>query len=205
MSEIKNILWDVGGVLLTNGWDHKERTAVLEQFGVEREPFEARHTAANDAWESGRLSAADYLAQTIFYKPRKFSPEDFLEAMKKQSQWLPGGAIRILQSLAASEKWKIATVNNEGREVNDYRVACFGLNRYFSCFFSSCYVGLRKPDPAIHRLALDVLQIRAEETVFIDDRLENVQGAASLGIHGIRYTGEESLRTELKELGVVVK
>jgi putative hydrolase of the HAD superfamily len=205
VSEIKNILWDVGGVLLTNGWDHKERTAVLKQFGVEREPFEVRHTAANDAWERGDLSADDYLAQTVFCEPRNFSPEDFLEAMKQQSQWLPGGALRILQSLAASEKWKIATVNNEGREINDYRIASFGLNRYFSCFFSSCYVGLRKPDPAIHRLALDVLQIEAEETVFIDDRQENVQGAASLGIHGIRYTGEESLRAGLKELGVVVK
>jgi putative hydrolase of the HAD superfamily len=205
MSEIKTILWDIGGVLLTNGWDHRERAAVLGQFGVEREPFESRHIAANGAWEKGQLSAAEYLSQTVFYEPRNFSPEDFLEAMKKQSQLLPGGAIRILQSLVASQQWKIAAVNNEGREVNDYRIACFELNRYFECFFSSCYVGLRKPDPAIHRLALDVLRARPEETIFIDDRQENVQGAASLGIHGIRYTGEESLLGELKKLGVVVQ
>ncbi len=205
MSEIKAIIWDVGGVLLTNGWDHKERTAVLAQFGLEREPFEARHTAANDAWEKGRLTAAEYMAQTVFHEPRNFTPEAFLEAMKAQSQWLPGGGIRILQSLSASEQWKLVTVNNEARELNDYRLAHFGLSRYLDSFFSSCYVGLRKPDPAIHRLALDVLQVKAEEAVFIDDRQENLQGAISLGIHGIRYTNEEAVLAGLRDLGISVK
>lgn len=205
MSEIKTIIWDVGGVLLTNGWDHKERAAVFAQFGLEREPFEARHTAANDAWEKGRLSAKEYLAQTVFYEPRNFTTEDFLEAMKAQSQWLPGGGIRILQSLAASEQWKMITVNNEARELNDYRLARFELGRYLDGFFSSCYVSLRKPDPAIHRLALDVLQVRPEEAVFIDDRQENLQAAMGLGIHGIRYTNEEAVKTGLSALGISVK
>lgn len=204
MSEIKAILWDIGGVLLTNGWDHKERNVVLTQFGIEREPFETRHAAANDAWEKGSLTATAYLEQTIFYEPRNFTAEAFLEAMKAQSQVLPGGALRILQTLSASEQWKLVSVNNESRELNDFRLERFELGKYLDGFFSSCYVGLRKPDSAIYQLALDVLQVKAKEAIFIDDRQENADAASELGIHGIRYSGEEALRSSLSELGVFV-
>jgi putative hydrolase of the HAD superfamily len=202
MAEISTILWDVGGVLLTNGWDHLERAAVLKKFEVDSDSFEQRHELANDPWEKGLITGEEYLLRTVFYEPRPFTPADFLQAMKERSVLLPDTAMRILQDLAASEEVELAMLNNEARELNDYRIERFELGRYFDSFFSSCYVGLRKPDPKIFDLALDVLQRDPEEVVFIDDRQGNCDAAETLGIHAIRYIEEAQCVQALERLGL---
>jgi putative hydrolase of the HAD superfamily len=202
MAEISTILWDVGGVLLTNGWDRAERDAVLEQFALDGVAFEQRHELANDAWEKGLMTAEQYLLQTVFYEPRPFTPAAFLQAMKERSVLLPHGAIRILQELAASEEVELAILNNEARELNDYRIERFELGRYFDVFLSSCYLGLRKPDPRIFELALDVLQRDPEEVAFIDDRPGNCAAAEALGIHAIQYQDESQCAQALEHLGL---
>jgi putative hydrolase of the HAD superfamily len=204
MAEISTILWDVGGVLLTNGWDHTERAAVLQHFGLAPEPFEERHELANDAWEKGLMTAEQYLLQAVFYQPRPFTPAAFLQQMKDQSLLLPQGAMRILQDLAASEEVELALLNNEARELNDYRIERFELGRYVDVFLSSCYLGLRKPDPRIFDLALDVLQRDAEEVAFIDDRPGNCEAAEALGIHAICYHDEAQCVQALERLGLNV-
>jgi putative hydrolase of the HAD superfamily len=201
MTEISTILWDVGGVLLTNGWDHKERAVVLDKFEVDRAEFEERHPEANDAWEKGLITVEEYLHRTVFWEPRSFSPESFLDAMKAQSHVLPDSGLGILEHLAASEDLDLGMLNNEARELNDFRVEEFGFRGYFDFFFSSCYVGLRKPSPQIYRLALDVLQCEPGEVIFIDDRAGNAEVAASLGIHAIQYKGAAQLASELALLG----
>jgi putative hydrolase of the HAD superfamily len=202
MATITTILWDVGGVLLTNGWDRKGRAAVLSQFGLDRDTFEERHEMSNDAWEKGLITVEEYLRKTVFYEARDFSPSDFLEAMKAQSQVLPDSALGILANLAASDSLFLGMVNNEARELNDYRFDKFNLRQYFKIFVSSCYVGLRKPHPEIFKMALDVIQVSADSVVFVDDRSGNVDAANSIGIHGIRYQGSEQLKAELEKLGV---
>jgi putative hydrolase of the HAD superfamily len=202
MAEISTILWDVGGVLLTNGWDHTERAAVLQHFGLDPAPFEERHEPANDPWEKGFITAEQYLLQTVFYQPRPFTPADFLQQMKDQSLLLPHGAMRILQDLAASEEVELAMLNNEARELNDYRIERFELGRYLDVFLSSCYVGLRKPDSRIFDLALDVLQRDADEVAFIDDRPGNCEAAEALGIHAICYHDEAQCVQALERLGL---
>jgi putative hydrolase of the HAD superfamily len=202
MVEISTILWDVGGVLLTNGWDHNERAAVLKKFQLDPEPFEQRHELANDPWEMGLMTAEEYLLRTVFYEPRPFTLAEFLQAMKERSNLLPHTAMRVLQELAASEEIELAMLNNEARELNDYRIESFELGRYFDSFFSSCYVGLRKPNPKIFDLALDVLQRDAEEVAFIDDRRGNCDAAAALGIHAIHYLDEAQCVQALERLGL---
>jgi putative hydrolase of the HAD superfamily len=202
MAEISTILFDVGGVLLTNGWDRTERTAVLEQFALDGVAFEQRHEIANDAWEKGLMTAEQYLLQTVFYEPRPFTPGAFLQAMRERSRLLPHGAMRILQELAASEEVELAMLNNEARELNDYRIERFELGRYFDVFLSSCYLGLRKPDRKIFELALDVLQRDPEEVAFIDDRPGNCAAAQALGIHAIQYHDESQCSQALERLGL---
>jgi putative hydrolase of the HAD superfamily len=202
MAEISTLLWDVGGVLLTNGWDRTERAAVLEQFALDGAAFEQRHEIANDAWEKGLMTAEQYLLQTVFYEPRPFTPGVFLQAMKERSLLLPHGALRILQELAASEEVELAILNNEARELNDYRIERFEFGRYFDVFLSSCYLGLRKPDPKIFELALDVLQRDPEEVAFIDDRPGNCAAAEALGIQAIHYQDESQCAQALERLGL---
>jgi putative hydrolase of the HAD superfamily len=202
MADISTVLWDVGGVLLTNGWDRTERAAVLERFALDSAAFEQRHEVANDAWEKGLMTAEQYLRQTVFYEPRPFTPGAFLQAMMERSRLLPHGAMRILQELAASEEVELAILNNEARELNDYRIERFEFGRYFDVFFSSCYLGLRKPDPKIFERALDVLQRDPEEVAFIDDRAANCAAAEALGIHAIRYQDESQCAQALERLGL---
>lgn len=202
MARIRTILWDVGGVLLTNGWDHSERADLFREFQIDREEFEVRHEAVNDAWEKGEITVDEYLDHTLFYEPRDFSRQEFFTRMKDMSQWLPHTAIEIVRSLAGRDDVKLAMLSNESRELMDHRIESFGLGGSFSAYLVSAYVGLRKPDPAIFRLALDVTQSTPEETMFVDDRRENAAAASALGIHGVQYEGPLKLEAELMRLGI---
>ena len=205
MKGISTILWDVGGVLLTNAWDHQQRTAVLTRFGLDRVDFELRHAELAELWERDEVSVDEYLQHTVFFEPRPFSRTEFLDAVRAESAILPDSALGILRQLAASEQYVLATVNNESRSMNEYRLSEFDLTDLFSAFFTSCYLGVRKPDRRIYQIALDVLQRDPEEVVFVDDRPENVAAADSLGIHAIRYEGSSQLSDELTRLGVFLE
>jgi len=197
------ILFDVGGVLLTNGWDHSERAAAAKYFHLDLAPFEARHAAAYPAWERGETLLKDYLDATVFNEPRPFSQDDFFGFMLNQSKLLPDGALGILEELSASYKCMVGALNNEARETNEFRFESFGLRNYFAVALSSCYLGLRKPDPPIYKRALDILGRPAERVLFIDDRAENVAGAVSVGMRGIQFLGADSLRRQLVSLGII--
>jgi putative hydrolase of the HAD superfamily len=205
MPEIQTILWDMGGVLLTNGWDHKERDIVLARFGLEKGPFEERHPTANDAWEKGEIDAEEYLRRTVFYEPRSFTWQEFLQAMKEQSQKLHPGSFRILDALRASHEYRVGVLNNEATEINDYRIEKFGLHGLFEYFLSSCYLGFRKPDVRIYRRALQITQADPAATVFIDDRKENVDAAKVAGMQTIHFTDPEKLIGQMAELGIQLK
>jgi len=197
------ILFDIGGVLLTNGWDHCERADVLDRFGVEREGFEKRHAAAYAAWERGAVSVDAYLNATVFDQPRAFSHEEFFAAMCAQSKVLENGALGILGELAASKKCMVGALNNEARETNEFRLQKFGLRSLLRVVLSSCYLGLRKPDAAIYHRALDILGSDPGRVLFIDDRVENAAAAAAVGMRTIRFEGAARLRGELEALGAL--
>lgn len=202
MLPFDTILFDVGGVLLTNGWDHRERASVIAQFGLDLAAFEARHPGQNDAWERDAISLDAYLDATVFYEPRSFSRGDFFAAMCAQSVPLENGALGILAEIAASGKYLIGVLNNEARATNDYRFERYGIRQQIDAAFSSCYLGLRKPHAEIYRRALDILGGPAERKLFIDDRAENAAGAAAAGMKTIRFENAEQLHKDLTALGV---
>ena len=197
------VLFDIGGVLLTNGWDHKERAVVIEQFKLDSDALESRHAKAFEAWERGELALDEYLNAVVFYEPRSFSREEFFAAICAQSKEMPGGALCILKELAASDKCRIGALNNEARETHEFRVNRFGLHDYFMYTFTSCYMGIRKPDPKIYLRALGILGDAPGRSLFIDDRLENVAAAAAVGMKAIRFSGEAELREQLGALDVL--
>jgi putative hydrolase of the HAD superfamily len=200
--EIRAIYWDIGGVLLTNGWDHEERARVLEQFAIPRDEYESRHDEANDRWERGELSDEEFLKQTVFFKERSFTAEQFMQAVREQSKWLPGGAKNVIAALRKNNGLKMAMLNNESGPLNDYRIATFGLTEFFDGFFCSAYLGMRKPEPRMFRTGTELLHFQPEECAFIDDRHTNCAAAAGVGMHAIQYKGEEALKDALRALGV---
>ena len=201
MSQIKALFWDVGGVLATNAWDHAQRAQALEHFGLEPKEFTERHELVVSSFERGKISLEEYLDRTVFSRPRAFSREEFKQMMYSLSQ--PNDeALAFARSLAKSGKYLMGTINNESRELNQYRIDKFGMREIFRIFVSSCYVGLRKPEEGIYRLALDVTQQRPEECCFVDDRPLNVEMARRLGMGAIEMEGVEKLERDLAKMGV---
>ena len=197
------ILFDVGGVMLTNGWDHNERAVVLKQFDLDRAAFEARHEKPYDAWERDTISVYDYLKAAIFYEPRSFTADDFIEAMKAQSVPIPANAMPVLKELAGGSKYLVGLLNNESRLLHEYRMEKFGLKPYLDVQLSSCYVGMRKPDADIYRRAIDIVGRPAGRILFIDDRAGNADAARAAGMQAIQFHDEEQLRMRFKELEVL--
>jgi len=198
---IRAIFWDVGGVLLTNAWDRAQRGAALEHFDLDEEEFNDRHEMVTSSFERGKITLDEYLDRTVFYRTRPFTRDAFREYMFSLSQPFPE-VITLAERLSDSGKYFMATINNESRELNYYRIEKCGLRKMFRLFVSSCFVGVRKPERDIYRLALEMIQIPAQECCFIDDRVLNLECAAKLGMHTIEMQGLERLREDLGELGV---
>jgi putative hydrolase of the HAD superfamily len=201
MNEIKSIFWDNGGVILTNGWDRPARQRAAEEFQFDASEFEERHGLIFDAFESGRMTLDEYLHRSVFYRKRPFTPKEFEEFMFAQSRPYPE-SLDLLAALGRTGRLLCASLNNEGLELNEYRIEKFNLRKYFAVFFSSCYLGVRKPDPRIYRLALKITQCKPEECIFIDDREVNVESAREVGIHGIQFQSAARLRNDLIGFGV---
>ena len=199
MSEIHAIFWDVGGVLLTNAWDHTERAAALEHFRLDEKEFHGRHEMVVSSFERGKISLDDYLDRTVFYRSRSFTREEFRDYMLSLSRPMTD-VLTFARDLAASGKYFMGTINNESRELNLHRIKKFGLRDIFRVFVSSCFVGLRKPESGIYRLALEITQINPEECCFIDDRALNLECAARLGMRTIQMQTLEQLRGDLGKL-----
>ncbi len=181
----------------------RERSVAAQKYHLGEAEFQHRHAAVMGEWERGQITMATYLDRAVFYEPRSFSREDFVACMFAQSELLPNGALEILKELAALRPCLLGALNNEPRELNEHRFTTFGLRQCFDVAFSSCYVGLRKPDAPIYQLAIDVLGARPEHILFIDDRTENVAGAQQAGIIALRFSGAAALREELKRLEVL--
>lgn len=200
---IKALFLDIGGVLLTNGWDRQMRKHAVEKFGLEDTEVDERHHLTFDTYEEGKLTLDEYLDRVIFYKPQPFTREEFKEYMFAQSTPHPE-MIELIKQYKERFKLRIAVVSNEGRELTTYRIRKFRLGEFVDFFISSCFVHIRKPDLDIYRIALDVAQVDAAQVAYIEDRKLFLDVAHALGIWGIHHTGLESTKEALARLGLAL-
>lgn len=203
MAEITALFWDIGGVILTNGWDRNSRKEAAAVFHLDWDEFEDRHDLSFPAFDAGNITLNQYLDRTLFYRPRAFSREEFTGFMFAQSKEYPQTRA-VLADAAAAGAYFIAAINNEPLELNQYRIEAFHLRRDMQVFFSSCYLHSRKPEENIYRVALEVTQRPANECVFIDDRPLNLEAPRRLGMNVIHHQNAEQLRSDLRKFGVRV-
>lgn len=192
---------DIGGVLLTNGWDHHARKRAATHFKLELAELEDRHHLTFDTYEEGKLTLEEYLGRVVFYQKRPFTRAQFRRFMFAQSIPYPE-MIELVRKLKASYGFKIFVVSNEGRELNSHRIRQFKLDQFVDSFISSCFVHVRKPDADIFRLALEIAQAKAREVVYIENTPMFVQIAEGLGIHSILHTDYGSTCAHLASLGL---
>lgn len=200
-SRINTLFLDIGGVLLTNGWDRNARARAAEKFHLDQDEFSERHHMTFDTYEEGKLSLDEYLNRVVFYQPQPFTVQDFKKFMFVQSQPIEA-MIMLVRGLKNHYGLKTVVVSNEGRELTEYRIKEFRLYEFIDAFISSCFVHFRKPDEDIYRIALDISQVRPEKAAYLDDRKMFVEVAQSLGIQGIHHTGYESTVAMLKDMGL---
>src|SRR5258708_17571170 len=183
---ITTILFDIGGVLLTDGWGHDSRREAALQFGLDWDDFTDRHEKVAHLIETNGLTLERYLDRVIFYRPRSFSRDEFREFVFAQSQPKPE-SLEIARQLAGLKKYFLAALNNEVLELNLYRIEHFDLGKCFPVFFSSCFLGLRKPDEAIYRAVLNIIQRAPEQCVFIDDPEVNLECPPDLRLPTLHF------------------
>lgn len=201
--KITTLFTDIGGVLLTNGWDRKARAEAAQLFNLDLVEVEERHHLTFDTYEVGKITLDEYLDRLVFYQDREYSKEDFKEFMMSKS--LPyNDMIKLICDLKKKYNLKVAVISNEGRELNQYRISTFKLNEFVDFFISSSFVHFRKPDADIFKVAIDISQSDVETSIYIDDRMLFVQIAEGLGLTGICHTDYEDTKIKLKELGLSV-
>jgi len=200
---ITTLFLDVGGVLLTNGWDHHARKRAATNFKLEWTDMENRHRLIFDAYEEGKFTLEEYLSWVVFYQKRLFTRAQFRRFMFAQSKPYPE-MIELVRKLKTKYGLKIVVVSNEARELNEYRIRKFNLYGFVDSFISSCFVHLRKPDADIFRLALDISQTPARQIIYIENAPMFVQIAEGLGIRSILHTDYKPTCAKLALLGLEV-
>ncbi len=188
---------DIGGVLLTNGWGHESRQKAAKFFDFDYDEMNVLHNFIYNVFEIGGISLDEYLDTTIFNCPRDFTRAEFKEFMYAQSVELP-------KMLPWVKSWKKQTdlpvfaLSNESWDLNEYRIHTFKLHEVFDGFFSSCYIGYRKPDPRIYEKALQITQVEPSECVYFDDRLMLVDAAKKLKMNAIHHQEFETSKNILE-------
>jgi len=198
-NQYKILFSDIGGVLLTNGWGHESREAASKKFGVEYSEMDVLHDFIFNVWEMGKISLDVYLDTVVFNHPRNFSREEFKEFMFAQSVELPKTLLWLINWKKRNPTVKIISINNEPKELNEYRIERFKLHNFFDAFISSCEVGMRKPDPGIFRLALGIAQAKPAECLYFDDRPMLVEAAKKEGIHAHHHKNFEDTKLIIEE------
>ena len=202
-TSITTLFLDIGGVLLTNGWDTALRKKTAEKFQVDYEELDHRHRVTYDTYEQGKMPLDTYLQQIIFFEPRDFSSADVTRFILEQAEPYQE-TINLVRRLKAVYGLRIAVVSNEGREIAEDRIARFHLKEFVDFFIVSAFVHFRKPDLDIYRLALDVAQVRPEEVAYIEDRPLLCEVASSLGIQSVLNRTASETRKLLGDLGLAL-
>jgi putative hydrolase of the HAD superfamily len=193
---------DIGGVLLTDGWQTDSRKLASDYFKLEWDEMELRHHLNFDTYEEGKMSIEEYLGRVVFYKDRAFTLSQFKDFMFERSKPCDE-MIQLFQRLKLKYKLKIVAVSNEARELNDYRIHHFKLNQFIDCFVSSCFVNLRKPDQDIFKFALDIAQVPLNEIIYVENTAMFIEVANKMGIQGILHTDYQTTRKKIASFGLL--
>ena len=201
MSSIPKVLFlDIGGVLLSNAWGHESREKAAEVFQLDFKETEHLHNFIFNVYEIGKITLTEYIDIVVFNKPRDFTRDEFREFMFAQSVELPGTLQWLIDWKANNTRCRVISINNEGKDLNNYRIEKFGLHRCFDAFVSSGEVGMRKPDPGIFQLAMGIAKVAPENCFYFDDRFILAQAASRLGINAYQHKDLASTKTIIEQI-----
>ncbi len=194
MPAIQALILDYGGVL---SWPQPDNwfQVVAERIGVAPDGFHAAYWHHRPAYDAG-LPARDYWRRVL--------------DMLSPSRAAVGVEVLIQMDVASwteyrDEVWSLARsfrtlggrtafLSNGVPEAMAKIRADRSLESWFDVVVVSCEVGAAKPHPRIYEICLSRLGVDANQALFVDDRLENVDGAAKLGIRTLHFTGPDAMK-----------
>ena len=195
--EINAVIFDMGGVLLKTA-NPAPREVLAKRFGVTRAELEAFIFMSETSLRSevGELSDKEHweFALRHFNQP----VDDYLAVY---DEYFSGDAIdQELLDFAVSLKsdYQLGLLSNAWVNARTQLNKHFDFIDAFDVSVFSSEVGMRKPDIAIFKLMLEKMGVKAENAVFIDDMLPNIEGAKSAGLHAIRYTDTQKTIAAVK-------
>lgn len=197
---IKTIVFDLGGVIFcSDGTTFEGRTKLAANLGADPQRWHKIWFKNKQALLHGEMTEDDYLQKVIRECNINISLNDLKQTIRSMNV-IDAGMINLLQHL--SKTYKLVALTNEIKEWNMYRIEKFNLKSHFSAIISSCNVKASKPDLKIYEILLNTLNLNPSETIFIDDRPENLPPAEKLGIKTIHFKNKKELFKKFSEFGV---
>ena len=203
MQSIQNIIFDLGGVIIHLAYE-RTREAFIK-LGVK--DFDAIYTKSRqsgffDGFDKGTVSPEEFRAEIRKHIPHEVSDARIDAAWDAMLLDIPKEKLELLSTLKKKYRTFLLSNTNEIHIANfsAYLARTYGtrdFTPYFEKWYYSCRMGMRKPDAAIFEFVLRENNLRAEETLFIDDSEQHIRSARALGIHAVFMDQNSSLHQVL--------
>ena len=193
---LRAVVFDYG-IVLTGPPDAAAWANLLRITGLPEERFQGLYWADRHAYDEGKLTGIGYWHKFL---REAGLPLDHAEELNRWDArlWTVENPVMVDWQLKLKQRGLLtAILSNIGDDVLASVERTFDWIRRFDVLVWSYQLGIVKPDPEIYRHTLRELGTRPEETLFIDDKLPNVEAARALGIQAIEYSSVERLREEL--------
>ena len=196
---IKAVIWDLGGVLLRTE-DFSSRQALADRMGKSRDELEdlVFNGDSGDRAQLGEISVAEHWENI---RRRLGLDEAGIDEFQRQfwdGDQLDVELVDTIRSLRG--RYKTGLLSNAFSDLRQVVTSLLNFSDAFDEMVISAEVHLMKPDPRIYQVALQRLGVAAQEAVFIDDLLRNVEGARSQGLHAIHFRQRSQALAELEQL-----
>lgn len=198
---IKAVFFDLGGVILRT--EHQApRQHLAESFGMDYDEIDKVVFGGGPNGSAAKASIGEITEEEHWLNVMKILKQPASEYERIRDEFFGGDVIdhEILDFLRSLKpNYKVGLISNAWSGLRNY-ILREKFDDAFHHMTISAEVGVAKPDPKIYHIALDQFQVQANEAVFVDDFIENIEACEKLGMKGIHFKGREIAIEKIKEL-----
>ena len=209
MGQIKNIIFDLGGVII-----NLDIPKTISEFNkLSTQPFDSiynqlQQTPVFDLFDKGQITEADFFAELKKTLPDNITDEKLLFAWNAMLLDFPKHRLELLNKLKPNYRLFLLSNTNESHVVEFEKILFSShghknLEPFFEKVYYSCRMNMRKPNTDIFDFVLNENNLIAEETLFIDDSPQHVEGALKLGIKAMLLEKNKEVEDLLKKIQLI--
>ena len=194
---IKTIIFDFNGIFGDDSDDWEGYKGFVKQAGLSVKKLSSIIDSYWPKISIGKQNLIDFMQGVSEASANKVSKEKLLQTYLGSTR-IDREVLDFARGLK-KKGLKLIVLSNETKEAMDYKIKKFNLKEIFDELYGSAHIGMTKRNPDSFRLVINKHGLNPKETLFIDDRAENIEMAMSLGITGILYRNLRQLKKELKQ------